>query len=652
VHASADDAAQHTGRRGGVQSRGGRHGNGAAPLSFRPGTVTGEAQDRTMTHAAVETLPGLPGAEGRRTPAGLQPRALLARRRAVVAAATLATLAGVLWGAAEVFGYGGWTVTDAVIVACVAVGAPWTIMGVVNALIGLWLLHGARDGLAAAAPHLAAGDAAAALRARYAVLMTIRNEAPDRALARLAEVRRSLDATGEGGRFDLFVLSDTDDPEIAAAEEAAIQRWRPRLGGATYRRRARNDGFKAGNVRDWLRRWGAGYELFLPLDSDSLMDGPTILRMARIAEAHPRIGILQSLVVGTPATSGFARLFQFGMRHGMRSYTMGAAWWQGDCGPYWGHNALVRVAPFRAKCGLPKLPGKGPLGGAVLSHDQIEAALMRRAGYEVRVMPVESGSYEDNPPTLMDFTQRDLRWCQGNMQYWRLIGLQGLLPASRFQVVAAVAMYFGAPAWMLMTAAAASKIPLGETEQIDLAFGLAMFLVMFGMSLVPKIAGWIDVTLTPGGVARYGGGARFAAGALGETLFSMLLAPAAALRVTIFMVGLVFGKAIRWSGQNRDAYALSWGDAARGLWPQTLFGASLTGLLAATYPGALPWAAPVLAGLTLSIPFAVVTASPGFGRLLTRWRLAAIPEEFETPESLRRLGEGGDGPEAPARRAA
>ncbi|MFO7853762.1 MAG: glucans biosynthesis glucosyltransferase MdoH [Paracoccaceae bacterium] len=605
-----------------------------------------------MTHAAVETLPGLPGAEGDLTPAGLQPRRRLARRRVLVASATLAALGAVLLGAAKVFGHGGWTVTDVIIVACIAVGAPWTIMGAVNALIGLWLLHGRRDGLAAAAPHLAAGDAGTALRSRYAVLMTLRNEAPDRALARLAEVRRSLDATGEGARFDLFVLSDTDDPAIAAEEEAAIQRWRPRLGGVTYRRRARNDGFKAGNVRDWLRRWGAGYELFLPLDSDSLMEGETIVRMARIAEAHPRIGILQSLVVGAPARSCFARLFQFGMRHGMRSYTMGAAWWQGDCGPYWGHNALVRVAPFRAKCGLPKLPGRGPLGGAVLSHDQIEAALMRRAGYEVRVIPVESGSYEDNPPTLMDFTQRDLRWCQGNMQYWRLLGLPGLLPASRFQVIAAVAMYFGAPAWMLMTATAAAKIPLGETGQIDFAFGFAMFLVMFGMSLVPKIAGWIDVALTPGGVARYGGGGRFAAGAASETLFSMLLAPAAALRVTIFLVGLAFGKAIRWGGQNRDAYALSWGDAARGLWPQTLMGGGLTGLLAATYPGALPWAAPVLAGLTLAIPFAVITASPGFGRVLVRRRLAAIPEEFAAPESLRRLGETGGGPAAPERHAA
>ncbi len=541
-----------------------------------------------------------------------------------------------LWGAAQVFGAGGWSVTDAVIVACVAVGAPWTIMGAWNALIGLWLLHGARDGLAQAAPHLA-GDEGQPVRLRTAVLMTLRNEAPDRALARLAEVRRSLDATGWGAGYDLFVLSDTSDPAIAAEEAAAIARWRPRLGGVRYRRRERNDGFKAGNVRDFLRRWGRDYDLFLPLDSDSLMGGEAVVRMTRIMQAHPRLGILQSLVVGTPSRSAFARVFQFGMRHGMRSFTLGAAWWHGDCGPFWGHNALVRVAPFRARCALPKLPGRPPLGGHILSHDQVEAALMRRAGYEVRVIPQEGPSWEDNPPTLMDFTRRDLRWCQGNMQYLRLLGLPGLRPMSRFQLFAAIGMYFGAPAWMLMTLAATAKIFVGEAGDVDLAFGVAMFLVMFAMSLVPKAAGWIDVALTPGGVRRYGGAGRFMAGAGAETLFSILLAPAVALRVTIFLIGLAFARTVHWSGQSRDAHALSWGEAARGLWPQTVMGAALAAAVGWGAPGALPWAAPVLLGLALAIPFAVLTASPRVGALVARGGLCAVPEEAERPETLRAL---------------
>ena len=585
----------------------------------------------SQTDAPPPTTGPQPGAAPALTPAGLQRSGALTRRRALMAGANLVSLAAVIWGATQVFGAGGWSATDLVILACIALGAPWTLMGAWNAVIGLWLLHGVRNGMARAAPHLDV-DQTQPIRLRTAVVMTLRNEAPDRALARLAEIRRSLDATGEGHAYDLYVLSDTSDPGIAEAEEAAMARWRPRLGGATYRRRTRNDAWKAGNIRDFLRRWGKGYELFLPLDSDSLMAGEAILRMTRIMQSHPRIGILQSLVVGTPSQSAFARIFQFGMRHGMRSFTIGAAWWHGDCGPFWGHNALVRVAPFRARCAMPRLPGKPPLGGWILSHDQVEAALMRRAGYEVRVIPVEGPSWEDNPPTLLDFTRRDLRWCQGNMQYLKLLALPGLKPMSRFQIFAAIMMYFGAPAWMLMTLAAAAKIVLGEANDVNLAFGLAMFLVMFAMSLVPKVAGWIDVALTPGGVRAYGG-------APIETVFSILLAPAAALRVTIFLIGLAFGRTVTWTGQERDVHALTPGDAIRGLWPQTLFGAALTALIAATVPGALPWAAPVLAGLTLSIPFALLTASPALGRAMARAGLCAVPEEASRPDTLRALSD-------------
>lgn len=594
-----------------------------------------------MTDHSVAHLPGAVRGAGT-TPAGLQSRRTLTRRRVTIATLNLITLGLVLWGAGRVFSAGGWTATDIIIIACVAFGAPWTIMGVWNALIGLWLLHGVSDGVARAAPHLGAGDTDAPIRATTAVAMTLRNEPPARALARLAEVRRSLDATGHGARYKLFVLSDTDDAEIAAEEEAAMTRFAAALGGAVYRRRTRNDGFKAGNIRDFLRREGRDFDFMLPLDSDSLMSGDAIVRLTRIMQAHPGIGILQSLVVGAPSQSAFARVFQFGMRAGMRSFTLGAAWWHGDCGPFWGHNALVRIAPFRVRCRLPVLPGKPPLGGHVLSHDQIEAALMRRAGYEVRVVPVEGESWEENPPSVLDFTRRDLRWCQGNMQYLKLMGIRGLEPMSRFQVFAAVMMYFGAPAWMLMTAAAAAKILEGDAAgQVDLAFGLAMFVVMFAMSLVPKVAGWIDVALTPGGVARYGGTWRFIAGAVVETVFSILLAPAAALQVTIFLIGLLgFGRSVIWGGQQRDAHKLSWAQAAGGLWPQTLFGLGLGTMVLIGAPGALPWSAPVLLGLVFAIPFAALTAHPRLGAALTRAGLCAIPDERAPAPELLAVFEG------------
>ncbi len=603
------------------------------------------------------------GGAGHLTPAGLQDRRDLNSRRAVFAALNLATLGALVWGLMQVFGAGGWTLTDTVIVGCFLVGGPWTVMGLWNSVVGFWLLHLRRDGAAAAAPHLAAAATDAPVTSRVAIAMTLRNEPPGPSCRRLAVMRAELDATPFGHLFDIHLLSDTSDPAVAAEEERLFHATRGQLGGhrAHYRRRRTNEGFKAGNVREFVVNRGRAYDLYLPLDSDSLMSAAAVLKMVRVMEAHPRIGILQSLVVGAPAASAFARIFQFGMRHGMRSHTIGAAWWQGDCGPYWGHNALIRMTPFRRHCRLPVLPGKPPLGGAILSHDQVEAVLMRRAGYEVRVIPVEGESWEENPPTLMDFTKRDLRWCQGNMQYWRLLGLRGLHPVSRFQLFAAIMMYMGAPAWMLMTAMAAAKLLEGDISQVNLAFGVAMFFIMFAVSLMPKLMGLLDIALTPGGAARYGGRLRFALGGLAEAVFSILMAPVVALRVTLFLVGLACGRSVIWGGQRRDAYRLGWAEAARGLWPQTLFGLGL--LVSITLAAGLTttaWAGPIIAGLALSIPFAVLSADPGLGRRLARLGLCAVPDELALPPSLARLEtmplapakDGAGEHETPPRRAA
>ncbi len=268
------------------------------------------------------------------------------------------------------------------------------------------------------------------------------------------------------------------------------------------------------------------------------------------------------------------------MRHGMRSYTMGQAWWVGDCGPFWGHNALVRIKPFHEQCGLPVLPGKPPLGGHVLSHDQVEATLMRRAGYEVRVLPEERGSWEENPPTMLEFAQRDVRWCQGNMQYLKLLNLPGLYPMSRFQLVWAILMFAGIPAWTLMIA----LLPVAAWQArgiadfpVTLATGL--YVTFFTMYLMPKIAGLLDAMLTRGGVARYGGWLRFVTGAAIELVFSFLQGAVSTIRTTIFMIGLLFGKSVVWGGQSRDAQRLSWEAAAWNLWPQTLFGVLVCGAL-------------------------------------------------------------------------
>jgi len=593
-----------------------------------------------MSDSLDTTAPGsVPPAQPLTTPTGLQSIDTLTWRRRIVVGLNAATYAGMLGAAAAILGAGGWTIVDMVLLAAFAVGTPWAVLGFWNALIGLWLLHARKDPLALVAPFAAAGDAPTPIRIKTAVLMTVRNEDPGRAILRLRTVKASLDAMGEGGAYSYFVLSDTSLPEVAAAEEKAVAAWQaadPDGARIVYRRRDQNTGFKAGNVRDFCAHWGSAFELMLPLDADSLMAGPEIVRLTRMMQAHPRIGILQSLVVGMPSASGFARIFQFGMRHGMRSYTMGQAWWVGDCGPFWGHNAVVRIKPFYEQCDLPILPGSPPLGGHVLSHDQVEATLMRRAGYEVRVLPEERGSWEENPPTMLEFARRDVRWCQGNMQYLKLLNLPGLYPMSRFQLVWAILMFIGIPAWTLMIAllpVAAWQARGIDDFPVNLAIGL--YVTFFTMYLMPKLAGLADVVLTRGGVARYGGWLRFVPSAALEIAFSFLQGAVSTIRTSIFMIGLLFGRSVVWGGQSRDARGLSWADAARNLWPQTLFGILVCGALFLIAPAVLWWSLPLTAGYLLAIPFAVVTADPGVGRALQRLGLCGIPEDFAAPADVK-----------------
>jgi membrane glycosyltransferase len=587
--------------------------------------------------------PALPEVRQETTPAGLQSVATLRARRVFVAAVNIATYMALAAWMAAIVGAGGWTPVDVVLFACFLIATPWSVLGFWNALIGLWLLHGVKNGVAQVALFARAGDSTDPIRLRTAVLMTLRNEDPERAFRRLKTVKRSIEETGEGERFAYFILSDTSTPAIAAAEEAAFEAWRAEARDPeriVYRRRAQNTGFKAGNLRDFCESYGRDYDLMLPLDADSLMSGQAVVRLVRMMQAHPKIGILQSLVVGAPAASAFARIFQFGMRHGMRAYTMGSSWWIGDCGPFWGHNAVVRIAPFRDHCDLPILPGGPPLGGHVLSHDQVEATLMRRAGYEVRVLPEEKGSWEDNPPTLFQFSARDLRWCQGNMQYLRLLDLPGLSFMSRFQLAWAILMFVGVPAMTLMIALAPVKLLDGEdlsTFPAGLAIGL--YLTFLGMYLSPKLAGLADILLTRGGVARYGGTARFLASAAIEIAFSFLLGAVTTFRIAVFMIGLMFGKSVAWNGQARDAHGISWRDAVEGLWAPTLFGCAVCGALAFLSPTVLAWSLPLTLGYLLAIPFAVATASQEFADLLKRYALCGIPEEFEKPAEIRALEE-------------
>ncbi len=561
-------------------------------------------------------------------------------RRGIVLALNVLTIGALFLGLLTLLLPGGIDFLESVMLAGFLLAMPWTVLGFWNAIIGLMLLHGPGNPARSVYPFYRGDSRPGTLSSRTALTLFLRNEDPQPAFARLQTMAQSLRSTGLERHFRLFVLSDTSDPEIAEAEERAFalvadsldlpENYHP-----IYRRRQKNTGYKAGNIHDFLKEYGQDYDFFLPLDSDSVMSGDAIIRLVAAMEKRPELGILQTLVVGTPATSGFARMFQFGMRHGMRSFTMGAAWWNADCGPYWGHNALIRTAAFKAHCDLPVLPGSPPLGGHILSHDQLEAAYMRRGGYEVRVLPIETQSFEANPPTFPDFAKRDLRWCQGNMQYWRFLFEPGLKPLSRFQLLQAILMYVAPPAWIAATFAAAWKAMSAGFDPAYLQLGLSLFAVIFFMSIAPKLAGMLDVCLTKGAVRRYGGPLRFGFSVIAEILASMLMAPIIAVYVSVFLLGLPFGRSVTWSGQNRDRLGVSFSSALRTMGLQTVIGFTLgITLLFGAGRSALLWTLPMMAGLCLAIPFTMLTASSSFGRWTTRCGLFAVPEEVRMPRIL------------------
>jgi membrane glycosyltransferase len=397
-----------------------------------------------------------------------------------------------------------------------------------------------------------------------------------------------------------------------------------------------NTAFKAGNIRDFCERWGNDHDFALVLDADSVMTADAVLRLVRIMQADPRLGILQSLVTGLPSTSAFARIFQLGMRLGMRSYTIGSAWWQGDCGPYWGHNAIIRLAPFTAHCDLPLMPDSALITGHVLSHDQIEAVLMRRAGYEVRVLAEEGASFEQNPPTLIEFIRRDLRWCQGNMQYWHFLFLPGLKAISRYQLAFAILMFLGSPAWigLLVVGTLAVAFSASPAEFIHPGSGLAVFAIVLIMWFAPKIATVFDVLTRRKLRFEFGGTLRFLAGVLTETVFFLLLAPIMWFGHTLFLARLLLGRTVMWGVQSREDHAVPVALAARQLWPQTLLGLWTMVVLGLTVPSAIPYAFFIAGGPLLSIPLAILTASPAVGRVLVRLGIGRLPEETATPRDL------------------
>ncbi len=407
------------------------------------------------------------------------------------------------------------------------------------------------------------------LSTRTALLMPTYNEQPSRIFAGLQAIWESVRETGAAAQFDCFILSDTTNPDIWIAEEAGFLNLRQRTGDHAhifYRHRPRNTARKSGNIAEWVSRFGGAYQQFLILDADSLMTGDTLVRLAGAMERHPDVGLIQTLPIITGATTLFARVQQFAGRVYGPLIAHGIAWWHGAEGNYWGHNAMIRTRAFAECAGLPELPGRKPFGGPIMSHDFVEAALLRRGGWAVHMVPGVPGSYEEVPPTLTDLAVRDRRWCQGNLQHAAVLPARGLHPISRLHLLTGIGSYITAPLWLLfiltgiLIAVQARFVqpdyfPQGKSlfpqwPVVDPVRAMWMFVGTMGLLLVPKLLGCIAVLLR-GTERRSFGVMRLLGGTLLETLVAGLMAPVVMLTQTIDVVAILLGRDSGWNAQRR-----------------------------------------------------------------------------------------------------
>ncbi|MDO4785599.1 MAG: glucans biosynthesis glucosyltransferase MdoH [Fretibacterium sp.] len=527
----------------------------------------------------------------------------------------------------------------------------WISTGFWTALFGFFVLLFRRSGYRIIDPQ--APLPVLPEEARTAVLVPVYNEDPRSVGAGILAMWRSLADTGMGRGFDFFILSDTTDPDVWVREEEMWNELRERLGAegrVFYRRRASNAKRKSGNVANFCRRWGRNYRYMIVLDADSVMSGDTWVRMVDAMERHPRIGILQTPPKGVNRETLIARVQQFANSLYGPVFAAGQNFWQLGDAQYWGHNAIIRVEPFMRHCELPRLPGRGPLSGEILSHDFVESALMRRAGYEVWLAYGVGGSYEETPPTLIDELKRDRRWCQGNLQHLRLIFTYGFFPTHRALFINGILSYGSALLWLIFLAASSIQalmdvltVPVYFPEH-NMQFprwyvwspewALTLLSCTALLLFLPKLLCLVHALLVARTGPSYGGTARVLLGVVGETLLSVLLAPIRMICHSRFVVVTLLGWGTSWGAQSRDDRGTTWGEALQAHWWAVAVGLVWGWLLHRVTPSFFLWLLPVILPLVLSVPISVFTSRASLGRAARRLGLFDIPEERRVPQEL------------------
>jgi membrane glycosyltransferase len=480
-------------------------------------------------------------------------------------------------------------------------------------------------------------------RSRTVLAVPVYNEHADEVFARIQAIGESLRREGAAEAFDFFVLSDSTDPACRAAEEAE---WRHLRGQDAapcvfYRHRADNSEHKSGNIAEFCRNWGSHYDYMVVLDADSLMTGEALTRLVRLMDSNLRVGLIQAAPLLIGGTSLFARSQQFASWAYGRMYAAGLAKLQGSDGNYWGHNAIIRVMPFMENCGLPLLPGRAPLGGEIMSHDFVEAALLRRAGWEIWMAPILDGSYETSPPTLIDHLKRDRRWCQGNLQHVKLLFAQGFRATSRFHLAFGALSYLSSPLWLLLILLFSAHAvqfhhapvtyvgrypvlawPISHT----VAF-VSIAIAALAMLYVPKLIALAVLLHDCETTQSFGGARRLILSVFVESILSTLVAPILMLSHSWFVLNILIGRNTGWGPQLRGGNGSGFGNAAAAFAPHSLIGLAASVAVWYWTPADFWWYLPLLAGWATAVLFGWLTSLPAWGATARRRGLFIVPSE-------------------------
>ncbi|HEX7114446.1 MAG TPA: glucans biosynthesis glucosyltransferase MdoH [Steroidobacter sp.] len=574
----------------------------------------------------------------------------------VTSVRTILARAITVLGALAITGYGVYEM-----LAIVSVDSMTALQGIMLFFFAVtlaWIAFGAASAVAGFLIPLRRPAEAPIAGSRTALVMPVYNEDPARTTAGLYAMAEALAKIDAAQHFEIAILSDSTNIDAWVAESLAVDQLRRDLREIMpvwYRRRWHNTGRKAGNVEEFVKRWGGRYDYMIVLDADSLMSAETLVALVRRMQADPKLGILQTVPIVLGHQSLFARIQQFAGRVYGGLIARGVAAWSGNEGNYWGHNAIIRVCAFAQACGLPQLPGRRPFGGHILSHDFVEAALMRRAGWKVCMATDLDGSWEESPPSLIDVAIRDRRWAQGNLQHSKVMGADGLALTSRAHFLIGIMSYLSSPLWLMLLLvgfALTLQATLIRPEYFSHTFQLfpdwprfdaermtELFIFTMCVLATPKVLGWARALLIPRIRKGCGGFIGVTVATVVETILSALYAPIMMLVQTQHVIEILTGRDSGWKSQRRHASATSWREAWSVHWPHVLIGILIAVIAFTISPTLLAWLTPTLAGLLLAVPLSKMSSSVRAGRLLRWLGLLRTPEEKHLPEVVRRRDE-------------